>query len=674
MSPPVQLKGQRQKEDLTLTEFQGVNVQAQRMSIKDNEFSWLENAQPIGPGNLVVVPQCSSALATIPGPPVISSTFSCNLNNVDFVLAFTSAGGGYAINLETNGIHPPYTVTQFAANATFSGTGVVVSQWDNTRVMIGDPNNGLFSWDGTNFSSNGQGIIGSGTITNGGSGYTSAPSVTISPNGGAVATVTVSGGSINSVSLTAGGSGYTSVPTVVIVGGGGSGAIATASILNGQVVGITFSGPGDSTGTGYLIAPTIYFQGGGIVGSGMTATATESGGVVTGLTITAPGSGYLLPPNVFFSGGGGSGAQATVEVLAGPTNITSMATYSGRLWCGFKRTVNYSDVGSFSSFAGAGGSFTITDNTLYENITQLLSANSFLYIFGSSSVDILGNVAVNSGVTSFTRTNVTASIGSSFPFTVFPYYRAVLFADTVGFYALSGATPEKISDNLDRVYGAINFEDSVTGGQVAINRILCAAFMFTFTDSFVSNGAVRPILAIFFNKKWFFASQNSANPLTMLSPVNLNGVPTLFAFDSANKLYQLFLNTSAAINSIVQTKLYDGKNLLIDKGTQKVGVGVSFSGSQTQSIEVTVDGENQSTPAENLNGGNTIQFVNNGGSDIFFVNNSSQLITFTIGGYKFLMSDFSMNGQKYVGLTIKSQSPGLVFTFNAVEYETGATW
>jgi hypothetical protein len=674
MSPPVQMKGQRQKEDLTLTEFQGVNVQAKRMSIKDNEFSWLENAQPIGPGNLTVIPQCSSALCQIGGTQTLSSTFSANLNSVDFVLAFTSTGAGYAINLETWNSNPPYTVTEFAAASTFSGSGVVVSAWDNTRIMIGDPNNGLFSWDGTNLTKNGQGVIGSGVITNGGQNYTSAPTVQIYPNGGAVATVEVSGGAISSVSLTDGGSGYTSAPTVVIVGGGGTGAAATASVLNGEVVSITFSGGSNSPGSGYLIPPTIYFTGGGIVGSGMTATATESGGVVTGITITNPGSGYLLPPTVLFTGGGGENAEATIDVMAGPTNITSMATYSGRLWCGYKRNVNYSDVGSFSSFAGAGGSFEITDNTLYENITQLLSANSFLYIFGSSSVDILGNVAVNSGITSFTRTNVTASIGSALPFTVYAYYRAVLFANTVGFYGLSGATPEKLSDNLDQVYGAINFSDPVTGGQVAINRILCAAFMFTFTDTFVNSGTVRPILAIFFNKKWFFASQATTNPLTQLCPVNLNGVPVLFGFDSSNRLYQLFLSQSTAIASIVQTKLYDGKNLLIDKGTQKSGLGVFFNSSQTQAVTVTVDGENMSTPGQTLQGGNTLQFVNNVGNNIYFVNNSNNQIIFTLGGYIFLKSDFSMNGQKYVGLTMRSNSPGLTYTFGAMEYETGATW
>lgn len=55
------------------------------------------------------------------------------------------------------------------------------------------------------------------TITNGGSGYTSAPNVTITGAGtGASATAVVSGGKITSITIVNGGTGYTSAPTVQI--------------------------------------------------------------------------------------------------------------------------------------------------------------------------------------------------------------------------------------------------------------------------------------------------------------------------------------------------------------------------------------------------------------------------------------------------------------------------
>jgi hypothetical protein len=67
-----------------------------------------------------------------------------------------------------------------------------------------------------------------------GSGYTSAPTVTISapPSGGttATATATITNGKVTAVTLTNAGSGYTSTPTISFSGGGGSGAAAVATL------------------------------------------------------------------------------------------------------------------------------------------------------------------------------------------------------------------------------------------------------------------------------------------------------------------------------------------------------------------------------------------------------------------------------------------------------------
>ena len=76
-------------------------------------------------------------------------------------------------------------------------------------------------------------------VTNGGSGYTSAPAVAISGGGGAgaAATAVILNNQVVGVVVTAGGSGYTSAPTIAISGGGGTGATATATVVNGQLAG-----------------------------------------------------------------------------------------------------------------------------------------------------------------------------------------------------------------------------------------------------------------------------------------------------------------------------------------------------------------------------------------------------------------------------------------------------
>ena len=82
------------------------------------------------------------------------------------------------------------------------------------------------------------GALGGIYVINGGSGYTSAPTVAVSAPTGSIAGVTnvtatanavIDGGQVVGFSVTTHGAGYTSAPTVTLSGGGGSGAVAAAS-------------------------------------------------------------------------------------------------------------------------------------------------------------------------------------------------------------------------------------------------------------------------------------------------------------------------------------------------------------------------------------------------------------------------------------------------------------
>jgi parallel beta-helix repeat protein len=70
-------------------------------------------------------------------------------------------------------------------------------------------------------------------LTNGGSGYTTAPDVTLTGGGGmgAVAETMIMDGAVHHVMVTDGGMGYSSAPAVSFSGGGGSGATAEAMIM-----------------------------------------------------------------------------------------------------------------------------------------------------------------------------------------------------------------------------------------------------------------------------------------------------------------------------------------------------------------------------------------------------------------------------------------------------------
>src|ERR1700682_5191291 len=118
-APFARSKQERAKKGLQLINFKGVNVQAKRQAIDDDEFAWLENAMPVGPGNLKVVPAQSAVLTTW-ASQVVNYTNGANISGSDYLFAFSNTGAAVQVNL-TNGL---YTQTVVGANGTFSNSGV----------------------------------------------------------------------------------------------------------------------------------------------------------------------------------------------------------------------------------------------------------------------------------------------------------------------------------------------------------------------------------------------------------------------------------------------------------------------------------------------------------------------------------------------------------------------
>lgn len=74
---------------------------------------------------------------------------------------------------------------------------------------------------------------------------------------------------VHKITITAGGGGYTSPPTISFTGGGGSGAAATAVLTAGVVTSITINAPGSA----YSSTPTVVFTGDG-TGAAAVVNAT----------------------------------------------------------------------------------------------------------------------------------------------------------------------------------------------------------------------------------------------------------------------------------------------------------------------------------------------------------------------------------------------------------------
>ena len=567
-----------QKKSYHVTkDFKGLNTKANRTAIQENEFAWIENVMPIGYSNLKVIPKekrVTYSSTNFSWGGTVHYMAPANIGGVAYMFAFFTNGGAQYVSLET-----PTAPITLASSGTFSGTRTQISQWKNERVLIIDTTYGYATFNGTNLVR--VGSVGTITITSGGSGYSAAPTVTISaPN---------------------------------------------------EVGGVQ-----------------------------ATATATITSGIVTAITITEPGTGYTSAPTITFSSGA---ASATATAINQPG--TCIQSFSGRVWIADGRTIYYTAADSYNDFTSiSAGNITLVDGTLYGDITQIIAANNFLYIFGESSINVFSDVRVNTlGETLFTNTNISASIGTELFLGVFAYFRSILFINRYGVYALVGATTTKISDALDGIFPNIDFSSTVTGCQTLIYNILVSAWNVRYND----NGTYRRVQLVFFDRKWFISYQGN---LTHINSSPVNGLINAYGVESGGAFFRMYEDQTANISTEVVTALWDLKDPIRDKQALKLGVEATFPVTVAGSLNISIDSESRASTSIALgnavawqnNSFNNIAWTNNAGSTLQWISSGYQLTE----GYKLLKYDAQMYG-KYLGMTVTSTAPA--FTFNGFQLE-----
>ena len=260
---------------------------------------------------------------TFGGPnPIIGSTVKVYTTGNS---SGNSTGYGVATfrqeaNHVNNGANYPSGDTDIYGNFSFAG-GYTCPAGQFAYITAAGGNTGASaSASGATAIATWDGVI-STAITSGGTLYTLAPTVTITPaagdttGSGATATATITSGAVSKITITSPGNAYTAPPVVTFTNATGdttgSGAAATATAaVGGALSSLSIVTPG----SGYLSA-TVTITPADANGSGGVGTPIITNGTISSITLNAVGSGYDAVPTVTISAPSGTTNPANNNVL-----------------------------------------------------------------------------------------------------------------------------------------------------------------------------------------------------------------------------------------------------------------------------------------------------------------------------------------------------------------------
>lgn len=586
-------------EPLIFEEFESINTSSTRTGITDKQMWWCSGFYPYGPRDLRTLPGIGPILWISPGPGILFYGFA-NIGALPIAVVFLADGSVYQVATTTG------VATLMAPPGTIPSPGILtagMTQWGSQYVLIvtNQRANGYFIWDGSVLYQAGT-LAPPVTVTNVGSGYTSAPTVTASGGSGTGATFSVTltqSGGVSAVNVVYVGSYTLNSANISFVGGGGSGTTATPNFtfVGGgfpwQLTSITVTAPG----SGYISAPGVVISS-NYAHADAAATATiATSGSISKITITNPGVGYAVgdAPTLSFSGGGGSNAAATVKIMPFGLQGTGIETYAGRVWLINGALLQFSAPGSFQDFATSdgGGSVTSNDSFLRVGYIRLIQTNGFLYLIGDSSINYISGVQTtgNPPTTTYTNQNADPEVGTPYPQTADVFGRNIVLANSVGVHVMYGAAATKVSEPLDGVYNTVaNFNGAqLSAAKATIFGKKTWMVLVPIIDPVTNQLSNELLMSVEPFKKWFSSKQDVS--LSFIQYQEINSVLTAWGTDGG-RLFPLFQTASTGFTKTVQSKLWTkAGGYQFEKAPGRLWGIAQYNSTVSPNITVSIDSE-----------------------------------------------------------------------------------
>jgi hypothetical protein len=426
----------------------------------------------------------------------------------------------------------------------------------------------------------------------------------------AICSIAVQNGTITEVAIVKPGSGYTQAPTLTITDPGipgtpgtpgGSGFIGVVQIAFGQVTSISIA----DGGSGYVAPPEVRIIGDG---TGATGLANIEAGQVISVTMTNYGEGYSRALAVFL--GGNKSANALATVFPFGISGTAIETYQSRVWISNggaeaafppRSRVIYSDPDTPTGFGNGGGAFKSNDSFLRVGYHWLRQSNGFLYLGGDSSTNYISGVSTSAPdagvpVTTFSNQNVDPQIGSGWPSSVQVFSRNIVLANPQGIHVSYGGAMTKVSTPLDPLFSSCptlaspgaNFSSAVA----QIFNVPVYMLLLPVIDAYT--GDLTPKLLMWDGTRWFTSQQSRT--LTYIATQEVNSELTAWGSDGT-RIFRLFQKPSTAFTKRLASKLFSTPGYYVTKWISRLQ-GVYQSYVIDDPLEIAIDSSDlQSTPS-----------------------------------------------------------------------------
>lgn len=582
----------------------------------------------ISGGAVVALTISNPGTGYLPGdvPQVAFSGGGSDTSAILQAVLFLSSLEAIVIEAEGNGYGGGTTVVITPSNGATATP--VISGGRITGINVTNGGSGFTSAPAISFSNTGggTGALAKGTlvhqgidtinVVNGGTNYVGIPTLTITGGNGsatigqglAQATAVMSGpGPIISVDVEYSGSGYTNIPSITVTDSTGSGAVLSPQLTGGIVTGVTVS----QGGANYT-APTLSFSAPGGSGTTALAAANIGNGSIASVDITNNGGGYENAPAVVVEPTNNA-AAATLDLMPFGVSGSAMENYQSRVFliAPYSSNPMVTNAGVFlvsapeslSDFATSDGGViqVVTDATLRATFVNLKQSTGNLYFLGDSSTSVLSNISTAAStstaasVTTYTYQNMDPQLGAQWRDSFQPFSRTILFANPLGVWGLYGGADTKVSEKIDNLFT----NTGPSSGFVVPSSAVASLFsqrIYLLNKTFVdpTTQDQRTALLAWNEKEWFVLSQSRI--FTYIGTEEINTTMTAWGTDGAN-LYPLFQTPSASLVKKWSSKLYGIATNYITKQARAWFLQASDRAGAGIPFSLTVDTEIGSQPA-----------------------------------------------------------------------------